>query len=176
MSTEDLSQETLFRIRKIIKSRRILIEPFFKDYDKTKNLHVSQCQMRRVFSANSILLTDQETRALHVRYGDDLGFDYWKFLQEINEVLCGEENRHQSLSRLKLMKVKKSPASTAVTVIEVFAKIRNQVTRNRINIEQFLSSGKKLHGDFVSECKFRSGFAAGGIFLDDGELDILCKS
>ena len=133
--------------------------------------------MRRVFSANSILLSGKEVEALMSRYSDDMGFNYWKFQQEIDDVqFC--EAKHQEIMRiLKIINEKKEmPCSKpSFSIIEILAKIKNQVTRNRINIDQFLRNGEILNG-MVLKSKFQSSFSAAGIFLDKCELDFLCKS
>lgn len=172
-----LAQEALLRIRNIIKSRRISIEPFFKDHDKLNRFHVSRNQMRRVFSGNSILISEQEVEALMLRYGDDMGFNYWKFQQEIADVpFC--EAKHQEIINV-LKKINEQTASTclkpSVSIVEVLAKVINQVTRNRINIDQFLRNGEILNSGIVPKSKFRAAFGSAGITLENCELDILCN-
>lgn len=176
-STKQLAQETVFRIRNFIKSRRISIEPFFKSFDKLNHVHVSRCQMRRVFSSISFLLSELEIQALMIRYGDDVGFNYWKFMQEIDDVqFC--ESKHQEVLKLlkKMNEMKPKPCSRpAFSIVDVLAKIKGQITRNRINIDQFLANGEILNEGKVLESKFRSSFSNAGIILDDCELDILIK-
>lgn len=177
-STKTLAQQTLFRLRDVIKSRRIFIETFFKDHDKSNSLHVSRCQMQRVFGANSILISEREVQALMARYGDDMGFNYWKFLREINEIAFCESKHQEILKLLRLVNEKKSKSCDKAdySIIEVLAKIKGQVTRNRINIEAFLNEGEKLNLGAVPESKFRSSFSTAGIKLDECELDILCEA
>lgn len=154
------------------------IEMFFKGFDKSNHFHVSRCQMRRVFSSNSMLLSEKEIEALMLRYGDDMGFNYWKFLQEINDVKFCEAKHQEIMKLLKLINDKKpTPCSQPnFTVIEILAKVKGQVMRNRINIDQFMKQGEKLNEGMVPESKFRSSFSAAGIILEDCELDLMCKA
>lgn len=177
-SAKHLAQETLFRIRNIIKSRRIDIEAFFKAYDKAHKYHVSRTQMRSILSSQSILLSEMEVAALMKRYGDDRGFNYFKFLDEINEKLFCESKHSEIMKLLKLINEKKpAPCSkSGFSVIDVFAKVKGQVTRKRINVDQFMMQDKKFDEGMISIAKFRSSFSAAGIVLDECELDILCKS
>lgn len=175
---KNLAQETLFRIRNILKARRIFLESFFKSFDKSNRFHVTRCQMRRVFSSNSILLSENEMTALMDRYGDDMGFNYWKFLEDVDDVQFCEAKHEDILTLLKKIN-EKSPlpcSKSNFSIIDVFAKVKGQVTRNRINIDQFLCNGEKVNEGKVPESKFRSSFSAAGIKLNDCELDILCKS
>lgn len=111
------------------------------------------------------------------RYGDDTGFNYWMFQKEIDDVqFC--ETKHQEIMRLikKINERKEIVCSRPnFSVIDVLAKIKNQVTRNRINIDQFLSNGDIVNRGMVPESQFRSSFSAAGIILEDCELDALCK-
>ena len=175
---KQLAQITIFHLQNMIKSRNIDIETFFKSFDKSNHFHVTRCQMRRVFSSNSMLLSDKEIDALMLRYGDDMGFNYWKFLEEINSLKFCEAKHKEIMKMLKIINEKiPAPCSQPnFSIVEVLAKIKGQVTRNRIEINQFMRQGEKLNEGMVPESKFRSGFAAAGIILEDCELDLLCNA
>lgn len=177
-SVKHLAQETLLRIRNIVKSHRIDIEGFFRGFDKSNKLHVTRSQMRRVLSSHSILLSEAEVRALMERYGDDRGFHYSKFLFDIDEKLFCDSKHEAILKLLRLITEKKpAPCSTPdFSIIHIFAKIKGQITRKRINIDQFMKPDGKLDENMISVHKFRASFSAAGIILDECELDILCKS
>ncbi|KAL7024499.1 hypothetical protein ACKWTF_013069 [Chironomus riparius] len=178
ISTKQLAQETVFKLRKIIEGRQILIEPFFRDFDSNNYKHVTKCQMRRVFSMNSIVLSDKEILALMARYGNDMGFNYMKFLRDINEVyFC--ESKHEKLLEM-LRKINEIPVPPCThperTIIEVLAKIKGEICRKRINLDMFLKNGQKFAKDELPVSDFRRNFSAAGIILEDCELDIVCDS
>lgn len=77
-----------------------MLKPSFRDYDKYKlysvydrkfyriafrhnNGHVSRSQMRQCLLSNGILLSDEELYALEERFNDDVGFNYFWFLKEV---------------------------------------------------------------------------------------------
>lgn len=105
-----------------------------------------------------------------------MGFNYWKFLMEINENQLCEWKHKEIMKIVKQMQEKKAPCDEPLSIIEVLAKVKNLITRNRINLEQFLRKGGKLNEGMVPTSKFRASFSAAGIILNDCELDILCKS
>jgi hypothetical protein len=112
-----------------------------------------------------------------LRYGDDMGFNYWKFLEEIDSLkFC--EAKHKEI--LKLMKIVNAEVrvkcSENLSIVDVLAKIKGQVTRGRISIDQFLKQGEKLNEGMVTMEKFRGGFVAAGIKLEECELDLLCNA
>lgn len=172
------AQETLFKLRHLIKSRQIFVEQFFKDFDPHNNKHVSKCQMRRVFSSNAIILSDKEIDALMLRYGNDLGFNYMKFLKEIAEVeYC--DNMHEKLVKmLKMINVDQpTPCSNPeMTIIEVLAKIKGEICRRRINFEEFIRNTEQFGNKPICANDFRRNFSAAGIILEDCELEVLCNS
>lgn len=177
-TTKQLAQETVFRLRKIIGSRQILIEPFFRDFDTKNYKHVTKCQMRRVFSMNSIVLYDKEILALMARYGNDMGFNYMKFLRDINEVYFCESNHKKLMEILK--KINENAALPCThperTIIEVLAKIKGEICRKKINLEMFLKNGDKFSKDALPVSEFRRNFSGAGIILEDCELVIVCDS
>lgn len=134
--------------------------------------------MQRVFSMNSILLSPKEVQALMVRYGDEMGFNFWQFLKDIDDVQICKSKYEEIMKVLRLVNTPKpAPCSSkSFCIVDVFAKIKGQVTRKRINFEHFLHRGAKLDEGVIPEEKFRRSFAAAGINLEDCELDILCKS
>lgn len=79
----DLCEQAVDKIRRKITRRRMAIKPAFRDYDKHNNGHVSRSQMRQCFITYGILLSDEELFALEQRFNDDVGFNYFWFLKEV---------------------------------------------------------------------------------------------
>lgn len=127
---------------------------------------------------NSIVLSDKEIMALMTRYGNDMGFNYMKFLRDINEVYFSE-SKHEKLLNI-LRKINETPTSPCThperTIIEVLAKIKGEICRKRINLDLFLKNGQKFARDELPVNDFRRNFSAAGIILEDCELDIVCDS
>lgn len=141
------------------------------------NYHVTRNQMRRILSMNSILLSNAELNALYKRYCDDMGFNYWDFLKEANDI-SAIESKYEKLCALT--KQINNPAVLCcdkdLSIITVLAKIKGEVVRKRIDIEQFLKCNDKLHEHIVPTNDFRRAFSNANIILSDCELDIVCKS
>lgn len=177
-TTKQVAQDLVFRLRDLIKSRRIDIETFFKGFDKSNNYHVSRCQMRRVFSSNSILFSEKEVEALMLRFGDDMGFNYWKFMQEVNDLKPCEATYEEIMKVLKKMNEIKPRACSQpnFSLIDVLGKLKGQIKRNRINIDQFMRQGELCNEGTVLKSKFRSNFSCAGIILEECELDLLCEA
>lgn len=168
-SMTEIAQQAMMRIRKVVKSYKIPIESYFKGFDKLNRNHVSNVQMRRVLASHSILLTEQEYRALLERYEDEIGFNYWKFLQEINETSSCDDQKN-------VRRIKTCPKKMEhVSVVDVLAKVRNEITIKRIKIDQFMVRGHLNKGKITRD-QFRSSFASAGIDLDRDEQIALCRA
>jgi hypothetical protein len=134
--------------------------------------------MRRAFSSNGIVLSDKEISSLMLRYGNDLGFNYFKFLKDIADVQFCEAKHEKVLELLKLINNEQPPPCTQpeVTIIEVLAKIKGEIVRRRINYEGFIRNGEFIGDKPMSAKEFRRNFSAAGIILEECELDVLCNS
>lgn len=139
---------------------------------------MSKCQLKKVFSTNSIIVSDKEIEALFLRYGNDLGFNYMKFLKDIDEVeFC--ENKHEKIIKMLKLINDDHPlpcTNPEITIIEVLAKIKGEIVRKRIDFENFIRNTELVGDKPILSHEFRRNFSAAGIILDDCELDILCNS
>lgn len=84
-SMRDLCEETVDKIKRKITTRRVSLKPAFRNYDKHNNGHVSRSQMRQCFITYNILLSDEELYALEQRFNDDVGFNYFWLLKEVEK-------------------------------------------------------------------------------------------
>lgn len=113
-----------------------------------------------------------------LRYGNDLGFSYMKFLKDVNEVLFCEAKHEKVMKLLKLINAEHpSPCSYPnMTIVEILAKIKGEIVRKGINFEGFIRNGECVGDKPLPAVEFRRNFSAAGIILEECELDILCNS
>lgn len=113
-----------------------------------------------------------------LRYGNDLGFNYMKFLKDIAEVLFCDSMHEKIMRIMKLVNVEEPAPCTypEMTIVEVLAKIKGEIVRRRINFEGFIRNTELLGDKPLQTREFRRNFSAAGINLEDCELDILCNS
>lgn len=81
---QELADDIVKCIRNLVENRRILIRPAFSDFDTHRNGHVSRSQMGEALSLAGIFITEEQCYAVEQRYCDDLGFNYVKFLQDVD--------------------------------------------------------------------------------------------
>ncbi|KAI4498944.1 hypothetical protein M0802_006119 [Mischocyttarus mexicanus] len=135
----ELCEYTLEKVRHRIEERRILLKQFFQNYDKHNHGHVSRAQMRQILSTATVLLSPEEESALEQRYNDDLGFNYFMFLQELEAKPIVQPLYDEMLKqKIQVNAEKLSIAGNEdeTNVVLVLAKIKAKVVRERIKIFQ----------------------------------------
>lgn len=99
--------------------------------------HVTRAQMRQVLTTATILLSSEEEYALERRYNDDLGFDYYRFLKELEAKPIVAPLYDRMLEEKKRVNAEaKFPPSTEdeTNIVLVLAKIKAKVVRERIKV------------------------------------------
>ncbi|EPZ36278.1 hypothetical protein O9G_003436 [Rozella allomycis CSF55] len=72
------------KIHETLRRRPVILKPFFRDFDKSNNGHVSVSQARQSLMYGKIILSEEEFNALRKVHEDCDGFDYLSFLSTIN--------------------------------------------------------------------------------------------
>lgn len=176
-SIRELAVEAVYKIKQIISKRRLLIEPLFRDFDRSKNFHVTRSQMRQVLAMIGVLLSDEEVYSLEQRYNDDLGFNYADFLKEADPkdyAIPKYEEFCEKMTVINGPKARKCPENKEKDIVQVFAKVKGQVVRKRLRIYDFMKGFDRLNHTCIPETDFRRGLATASIDLTEHEVDLLC--
>ncbi|KAF5278622.1 hypothetical protein FQA39_LY00664 [Lamprigera yunnana] len=173
---KDVCEEVLIKIRQRTTKRAIVLKPLFGDYDIHKNGHVSRYQMRQCLSVGGILLSEEEIFALEQRYNDDVGFNYFWFLREMESkyieppLYAGLYSEMKKLQEQKPLKIRDRKEKDIVCVL---AKIKGKVVRDRIRVLEFLKD-YDVHTEYViPQSDFKRGVNNAGITLTDAEYETL---
>ncbi|KAG7211846.1 hypothetical protein KM043_011069 [Ampulex compressa] len=140
-SIRDLCEDTLQKIKQRIEERRILLKQFFKNYDRHNHGHVTRSQLRQVLTMAAILLSQEEEFALEQRYNDDLGFNYFLFLQELEAQPAPEQLYYRMLEEKKKINAQKPLPQAGVdetNIVLILAKIKAKVVRERVKVAEFM--------------------------------------
>lgn len=84
-----------------------------------------------------ILLSSEEISTLEQRYNDDLGFNYTRFLQELEVQPIEELLYHRMLEDKKRLNAEKPPPASLedeTNIVLILAKIKAKVVRERIKV------------------------------------------
>ncbi|XP_078046729.1 uncharacterized protein LOC144475059 [Augochlora pura] len=160
MSTRDLCEEVLQKIRFRVNERRILIKQFFKDYDRNNKGHVSRSQLRQVLNTAAILLSQEEEFALERRYNDDLGFNYIWLLKEIEAKPIEEPLYNSVLEEKKRLNSERPPPEVdtdETNIVLILAKIKAKVVRERIKVTEFMREFDPQNELVIKRTQFAQG-------------------
>ncbi|XP_044761685.1 uncharacterized protein LOC123318965 isoform X2 [Coccinella septempunctata] len=172
----DLCEEALDKIKKRVLKRGLLLKPSFRDYDKTNNGHVTIPNARQCLVTNGILLSDEELYALEERYNSDMGFNYFWFLKEV-EPKREEVPLYQGLyAKTKAVNApppKKPPTRAEKDIVQILAKIKAKVVRDRIRVIEFLRDFDRCNEQVVKREDFKRGLSDCRFGLSENEMDTL---
>lgn len=177
-SVRDTCEEVLIRIQTRIRNRRLHLHPFFRNYDKLKSGHCRCNQANQVFLTNGILLTKEELDSLKYRYGNELGFNYMKFLADADPAEYGIPKLNEPAS----IAVECHKASNPVidfkseeTMVRILSKAKQQAIVNNVPIMDFLSDYDRHKEGEILEVDFRRAVDNANIKMDVEEMDAICK-
>lgn len=141
--------------------------------------HVSRSQTRQVLLSGGILLANQEIYALMRRFCNDLGFDYARFLREVDP-RDDFGNEYTAEFRAKQAKINEPrcppPVGRSETdIVQVLAKIKGQSVRRRMRIADFVQTYDVHRELCVRRADFRRGLDAAAVQLTEAEVDLVCE-
>ncbi|CAH1971344.1 unnamed protein product [Acanthoscelides obtectus] len=177
-SMRALCEEAVDKVKQKIIHRRILLKPVFRDFDKHNNGHVSRNQMRQALHSNGILLSDEELFALEERFNNDMGFNYFWFLKDV-EPKPEEEPLFRGFvkvtRKLNEEPMKKLKNRKERDIIQIMAKLKGKVVRERIRVIDFLKDFDRCNEQVISRTDFKRGLSVCGFDLTENEIDTLCE-
>ncbi|KAG5882903.1 hypothetical protein JTB14_020171 [Gonioctena quinquepunctata] len=176
-TTRDLCESAVDKVKQKIIHRRILLKPVFRDFDKHNNGHVSRSQMRQALHSNCILLSDEELFALEERFNDDVGFNYFWFLKDVESASADPLYPQFISDMLKLNKgaPTKKPHRQEQDIVKILAKVKGKVVRERIRVLEFLKDFDRCNQQVINREDFKRGLSVCRFELTDNEVETLME-
>ncbi|CAH0558987.1 unnamed protein product [Brassicogethes aeneus] len=135
LKSRELCEEAVDKVKQKTMKRRILLKPVFRDYDKNNNGHVTRNQMRQALHSNGILLSDEELFSLEERFNNDMGFNYFWFLREVDPKPQEDALYTGFIEEMKKLNREKPKAKATrqeKDIVQIMAKVKGKVVRERI--------------------------------------------
>lgn len=169
-----------------IKSERILLKPAFQDFDKSRQLHITQHQFLRVLKQLGLMPSDQHVFDLIIRKYCDRGttaeVNYFKFVNDLDrpeDIFPGYTPKHPQPepvnTRGQLKEIRSSFFDAPTDNIDVLHnryqqptvdiscdpndvedRLRSAVVMKRVRIEEFFHDYDKLRKGRVTKHQFHS--------------------
>ncbi|XP_067627321.1 uncharacterized protein [Eurosta solidaginis] len=172
-------EEALQRIQIRIRNRRLHLHPFFRNYDKLNCGHVNCNQANQVFLTNGILLSNNELNALLARYGNELGFNYTKFLEHADpaEYALPKLKPHPEALKADCPAISKDSGNnySEEYIIKLLSNIKRQAITRSINIIDFLQDYDRHREGDILEIDFKRGLSNARINLTPEEATAICN-
>ncbi|XP_067876442.1 uncharacterized protein [Heterodontus francisci] len=178
-STERAQFEAVMcRLKERISHRHLLTYPVFKDFDKYNNGHVFQTQFRRSLSQLNLPATDEEMDLLEKVFSDELGFNYVRFLDQVDPQEKPEQTYNKLMSEIhQLNESKKNLEQRASSDINcILEKIKTKAYRKPIKIGDHMKDFDKLNSGRILKSNFRRALDLDGFELQPLEVAILEKA
>ncbi|XP_078391762.1 uncharacterized protein LOC144674143 isoform X1 [Cetorhinus maximus] len=177
--TERAQFESLMcRLRERIIHRHLETYPVFQDFDKHNNKHVLRAQFRRCLSQLSLPATDEEMDLLDKVFSDELGFNYFRFLEQVDPQDKPEKMYNKLMNEIHLLnKSKKSLEQGASSDINcILEKIKTKMYRKPVKIGDHMKDFDKLNSRCILKINFRRALDLDGFELQPSEMAILEKA
>ncbi|CAF3560484.1 unnamed protein product [Rotaria sordida] len=155
--------------------RRIDIVQPFKQFDRHNRGHVTRLQFRQCLAIAGLSYTQKELEAVEAAFIDDNGFHYRRFLEWIQPRRI-EPLRYNILQQeLKNLNKQRIPPEikSLTSIQDVLQKIKGQVYRRRIRLNEWLKDHDKLNCGRMSFDTFRRAINPCQLELTESELSLL---
>lgn len=103
--------------------------------------------MRQIFLIATLLLSQEEIFAIESRYNDDIGFNYFKFIDELEAKPIVDPSYKLLLQEKKRINAEKSspkPTPDELNLPMILVKMKAKVVRERIKVDfclHYISNG-----------------------------------
>ncbi|GCB74667.1 hypothetical protein scyTo_0003758 [Scyliorhinus torazame] len=171
-------ESLICRLKERIIHRHLETYPVFRDFDRYKNNHVFRAQFRRCLSQLNLPATDEEMDLLEKVFSDELGFDYVRFLEQVDPPERPEKMYNKLMNEIHLLKEsRKSLELEAATDINcILEKIKTKTYRKPVKIGDHMKDFDKLNSGRILKNNFRRALDLDGFELQPSEMAILEKA
>ncbi|KAH8388320.1 hypothetical protein KR093_003853 [Drosophila rubida] len=175
----EMCEEAMSKIRLRIRNRRLYLHPFFRNYDKLHSGHVNCHQANQIFRINGILLSNRELDSVLHRYGNELGFYYTKFLDDVDPAEYAMPNMvgKQPLQECPAFardKVDERPDSEE-HIIGILTSAKRQAVTKGISCIDFLADYDRHREGEILESDFKRALDNSMIILKEEDATTLAN-
>ncbi|KAL9647370.1 hypothetical protein ABK040_011734 [Willaertia magna] len=171
--------EIMKHLRRKVYTHRIMLMPFFDDFDKTKKStystdHVTKTRFERALHMLGLTLTREEYDILAEKYNDLNNGDvnYKMFIEDIENGIEEEDliirGIHENTVKA-FVNEKKTPVDRSVD--EILQDITLQSLVDRIRLQEFMVDYDPLRSNEITDTQFRSALSMASINLTNNEFN-----
>ncbi|KAL4239473.1 hypothetical protein ACF0H5_000288 [Mactra antiquata] len=186
---ENRIQEIICQISDNVRRRRLMMYPYFKDYDRgiAYTRVVTPTQFGRILHFLSLNVAPEDLKLLLRKFEDPATGDvnYPAFVQAVDQEFVGHTMDDADLSQKGRTNtpVKEVPATATdsnVSYENLMSRIRHIVLTNRLRVAEFFEDYDPLRSGSISKSQFRRGLGLLGLSklgthdMTEGQYKLLC--
>lgn len=187
---EDRLQVVLNELREKCQRQRLLMYPYFKDYDRSQAYSrvVTPLQFGRILHFLGMNVNPEDLKLLLAKFQDPATGDvnYPAFVQAVDQEFVGHTMDDLSVAdptrSNQLVPDGKQVPDIVVSLDELLARIRHIVLTNRYRVNEFFEDFDPLRSGSISKSRFRRCLASLGLSklahhdLNDSQFNMLCAA
>lgn len=188
-SEERRLQEILSQISDNVRRRRLMMYPYFKDYDRgiAYTRVVTPTQFGRILHFLSLNVAPEDLKLLLRKFEDPATGDvnYPAFVQAVDQEFVGHTMDDADLSQkgrtnTPVKERETTAADSNVCYEDLMARIRHIVLTNRLRVAEFFEDYDPLRSGSISKSQFRRGLGLLGMSklgqhdMTEGQYKLLC--
>ncbi|KAI9207587.1 uncharacterized protein BJ171DRAFT_561416 [Polychytrium aggregatum] len=175
---EERCQHVIERLKTLMRERRFLLAPFFKDFDKyLGNIgRVTLSHFSRLLSSMKLDLSDSDLHIIFKKFEDrEIGkINYMEFIRTIDPETYDQYHNRASRRRGSPAPSEESYSSHEVVTSEsVMKQLKQHVASKRIRVAEFFKDFDKLRCYSIPKHEFIRGINRIGLSLTDEEYEAL---
>eukprot|EP00108_Taenia_solium_P009634 TsM_000896800 transcript=TsM_000896800 gene=TsM_000896800 len=166
-------------LRRNILERRVDMKPEFKAFTKVNRGHVSLYNLKQIIASLNFHIPDEQLDAIAAKYADDEGFNYWRFLADL-EPPSKESLHYEYPHRIARMREafnktgKPVEAEPVIHDVEgIMDYIKREVYQQRIRLSEWFRDYDPLKHGHISRQRFRRALSLLPIPLKETELSCI---
>ncbi|KAI8521606.1 hypothetical protein Bbelb_013600 [Branchiostoma belcheri] len=165
----------MHRMREKAAQRRLLSKPVFQDFDRHNYGYVTLSQFRQCLTYLSLDATEEEAAAIEAKFSDKTGFNYLRFLAELQPTPAQEKMYEKRLQELTLVNQQKQlpEMNAAPDLGGVMFKIKDKVAKERTRVLEWMRDYDKLRTGRMKKNSFRRALDLCKFELKPSEVAIL---
>ncbi|KAK3583614.1 hypothetical protein CHS0354_039437 [Potamilus streckersoni] len=188
-SEEARIQEVLHEISDQVRRRRLMMYPYFKDYDRSTAYTrvVTKMQFARILHFLSLNVAPEDLKLVCAKFEDPASGDvnYPAFVQAVDQEFVGHtmddaDLRDKGRTNVNAPERPVSISDSNVSYEDLMARIRNIVLTKRLRVAEFFEDYDPLRSGSISCGQFQRGLGLLGLSklgdhnLTDAQMKILC--
>jgi len=145
--------KVMHKMRQKTNQRRILTKPCFQDFDRHHIGYVTKSQLRQCLAYLCLDCEPNEVDLVYEKFSDNTGFNYLKFLEQLQPSEKQEQKYLNRLEQLRLAANKVKVIDNTVDIEFVMDKVKTKVVKKSMRVYEFMRDYDKLKtGRMLKTC------------------------